>query len=455
MTGVALECRFAIGREGVCEASLRSHRAKWRSVVGARDDVGHPPEMASNLEGWGAIGIGNSAYVCSFRRLRGIIDSVFWRNSKSMPSNSKEVLGSGSGTTCLMSAMPSTEKLVLVLDNTGHSLMASASWERLGLAPRQLVGSHCSALWQSVDWSEVEEAAAGSTGRAPTWQASVAALDGERHQVEWALLGGDAGTFVAVGQLCEEAPDEPLPDGATCACVVASDRTLLPVACERAGSSPSQPPRRLRTCPNGEHQAVEEAFARVLAGAPEVRLSPPEQAGQAQSRRVARLIQMVCEGDRRTVLVMCETPMRRESNAPVRSPASVEPGSVSGTVLLVDDDALVRSALERYLARAGYQILLASDGDHALQVLKRHPDEVHAVVTDVRMPRRDGSSLAGELRRLRPSLPVLALTGYSDDLSRDTLAALGVPVLDKPIAPSEIVREVERLRGNHHRQGAR
>lgn len=109
-------------------------------------------------------------------------------------------------------------------------------------------------------------------------------------------------------------------------------------------------------------------------------------------------------------------------------------------VLVVDDEPMVRFMVADELAHLGCLVQEADDGLQALEALSRS-DDLDLVVTDIRMPHMDGWTLAERARELRPSLPVLYVTGYSDVASRPVP---GAEVLAKPFMPSQLVAAVER-----------
>ncbi len=79
------------------------------------------------------------------------------------------------------------------------------------------------------------------------------------------------------------------------------------------------------------------------------------------------------------------------------------------TVLLVDDDVMVRQLLRRNLERAGYRITEASNGLEALELFDADPP--HLVLTDIMMPVMNGLEMMVEMRRRRPGIPLIAITG--------------------------------------------
>jgi len=88
----------------------------------------------------------------------------------------------------------------------------------------------------------------------------------------------------------------------------------------------------------------------------------------------------------------------------------------SPLVLVVEDDPGVRAAASRLLSSAGYAVLDAEDGREALDLLRHLAPAVDLVLTDIRMPRMTGMELARAIAELWPDLPVLFMTGFSEDL---------------------------------------
>jgi len=91
-------------------------------------------------------------------------------------------------------------------------------------------------------------------------------------------------------------------------------------------------------------------------------------------------------------------------------------------VLLVEDEDAVRSFAARALGQRGYHVLEATTGVEALEVFASHQGEVDLVVSDVVMPEMDGPTLCEQLRRKRPDLKVIFISGYAEDSFRQHLA---------------------------------
>jgi PAS domain S-box-containing protein len=115
------------------------------------------------------------------------------------------------------------------------------------------------------------------------------------------------------------------------------------------------------------------------------------------------------------------------------------------TVLVVEDEDGVRSYSIDCLQELGFQVLSAEDGHSALDVIAAHP-EIRLLFTDVGLPRMNGRELADEARRLRPDLPVLFTTGYSqDEMFRQGKFASKTALLTKPFSRKRLAECLGRL----------
>jgi len=112
-----------------------------------------------------------------------------------------------------------------------------------------------------------------------------------------------------------------------------------------------------------------------------------------------------------------------------------------GRVLLVEDEDMVRAVASRALTRAGYTVTAASDGDEGLEIVKRG-EEFDLVVSDVVMPVMDGPSMAREIRKLRPDLPMLFMSGYAEEQLRNEIDMANVQFLPKPFSVQQISDKV-------------
>ena len=129
---------------------------------------------------------------------------------------------------------------------------------------------------------------------------------------------------------------------------------------------------------------------------------------------------------------------------PVEGPAREWSGG--GRILLVEDEDMVRAVAERALTRAGYEVTTASDGDEGLEIVAGGA-EFDLIVSDVVMPAMDGPSMAREIRKLAPSLPVLFMSGYAEEQLRNQLDLANVHFLAKPFSVQQIGDKVGAVLG--------
>jgi PAS domain S-box-containing protein len=115
------------------------------------------------------------------------------------------------------------------------------------------------------------------------------------------------------------------------------------------------------------------------------------------------------------------------------------------TILLAEDEQRVRGVTATVLARLGYKVLEAGDGQEALEVAKEYAGEIHLLLTDIMMPKISGRELEEQLRRERPAIKVVLSSGYSDDgISQRTLDT-STPFLQKPFTPHSLAIKIREV----------
>jgi CheY-like chemotaxis protein len=106
----------------------------------------------------------------------------------------------------------------------------------------------------------------------------------------------------------------------------------------------------------------------------------------------------------------------------------------------------VVDASRRILERLGYNVSSATSGQEALTVFKKNPESVDLVITDMTMPGMTGIELSREMIRIRPDIPIILCTGYSQMITPENRSALGIQdLIVKPFNKSEIAAVIRRV----------
>jgi len=118
----------------------------------------------------------------------------------------------------------------------------------------------------------------------------------------------------------------------------------------------------------------------------------------------------------------------------------------SERVLLVDDEGPIVRMEKQILERLGYQVTSRSSSIEALEAFRAQPDKFDLVITDMTMPNMTGDKLAGELINIRPDIPVILCTGFSEKISRERVAAMGIKgFLMKPIVNCDLAKTIREV----------
>ena len=114
------------------------------------------------------------------------------------------------------------------------------------------------------------------------------------------------------------------------------------------------------------------------------------------------------------------------------------------TILLVEDEDAVRSFAARALRLRGYEVLEASGGEEALDIVRAHKDTIHLLVTDVVMPNMDGPTLVRAVKKLRPDMAVIFMSGYAEEaFRRNDEKAEDLHFLPKPFGLKQLAAKVK------------
>jgi PAS domain S-box-containing protein len=135
------------------------------------------------------------------------------------------------------------------------------------------------------------------------------------------------------------------------------------------------------------------------------------------------------------------TPIRKSNQGLRKAPRGTE------TILLVEDEEVVRSLARTTLQNCGYSVLEANGAEEAIRLAHQHQGAIHLMLSDVVMPGMGGSRLSDRLRGVRPQMKVLFMSGYTDDsVLRHGVREKEVAFLQKPFTPLALANKVrERL----------
>lgn len=150
------------------------------------------------------------------------------------------------------------------------------------------------------------------------------------------------------------------------------------------------------------------------------------------------------EGTRVRVVLPCAEQSRQSAPAPSDPPMAIRPRTPrvwqgSGTVLVVDNEQIIRDLARSILEIHGFSVLTAADGEPALELFRERRDDIRAVLLDLSMPLMDGREVFERLRSIDPQARVIVMTGHAvEDVQggfRDGLAG----VLQKPFKPEQLI----------------
>ena len=123
------------------------------------------------------------------------------------------------------------------------------------------------------------------------------------------------------------------------------------------------------------------------------------------------------------------------------------PGDTQGlreTILVVDEDEVLRNLEKHVLASNGYKVLTAKDGQQAMKVFSRHRADIDLVFADIALPKLRGDRLLEKMRKINPQVRVIFAGGYVDErLKSQLLEAGAVECVQKPRSAGEIVAAVQ------------
>lgn len=113
------------------------------------------------------------------------------------------------------------------------------------------------------------------------------------------------------------------------------------------------------------------------------------------------------------------------------------------TILLVDDEEMLRRLARAVLSRHGYHVIDAGGPEEALEIAARQPDSVDLILTDVMMPGMRGWQMVERLRPLQPRARVLYMSGYIEEF--EAAGERVQPLISKPFRPMELIERIRTI----------
>src|SRR5438552_8770241 len=124
----------------------------------------------------------------------------------------------------------------------------------------------------------------------------------------------------------------------------------------------------------------------------------------------------------------------------------MSPTPRSETILVVDDEPLVLSLTNSMLSRSGYNVVAADSGKAALRLFELWPDaQVDLALIGLNMPEMNGVQLAERIHELRPALPILFFSAYSDQEILRPVFARGLPYIAKPFTSVQLIKRIREV----------
>ncbi len=135
--------------------------------------------------------------------------------------------------------------------------------------------------------------------------------------------------------------------------------------------------------------------------------------------------------------VVLETSKASEPEKPARG---------TETILLAEDDEILRKLAKSVLQEFGYEVIVAVDGEDAIGKFMENRDRIDLLLTDLIMPKKNGKEVYDEVQKIKPGTKTIFASGYSPDAVRDKVSlGINVPIVYKPISPMDLLKKVRSV----------
>ncbi|HPX91603.1 MAG TPA: response regulator, partial [Spirochaetota bacterium] len=120
--------------------------------------------------------------------------------------------------------------------------------------------------------------------------------------------------------------------------------------------------------------------------------------------------------------------------------------SEGGTILIADDEDLIRNTLERILKSLSYSVITASEGSEAIEIIRQNANRIDAVFLDLIMPKMSGAEVLQKIREIDKQLPVIIISGFSTLSSFDEAINMGANAfLQKPFKKEDVIKTLTKI----------
>jgi len=153
-------------------------------------------------------------------------------------------------------------------------------------------------------------------------------------------------------------------------------------------------------------------------------------------------------GNGTTFKIYLPSTQSKEESLPGSSGEALPRGGTE-TILVAEDDDIIRQLSEIILTQNGYTVISARDGEDAVKKFVDHKDEIQLVIIDVIMPKKSGKEAYDEIKAVRPHIRVLFSSGYTGDrIDNCILSREDCSFINKPVSPKDLLRKVRELLDN-------
>jgi CheY-like chemotaxis protein/two-component sensor histidine kinase len=122
------------------------------------------------------------------------------------------------------------------------------------------------------------------------------------------------------------------------------------------------------------------------------------------------------------------------------------PARGTETILVAEDDTMVRNLTKAILPEFGYTVIEAADGEDAVRKFIENSDTINLLLFDIIMPKMNGKEAYDEIRRMRPDIKVIFASGYaSETIMQKGLLDHGIPLISKPVSPRQLVQKIRSV----------